>query len=307
LSKINWNTGAKLELILVDNASTDNTAQYSALLWKELGNLFEMTVVTEPIPGKINAQETGLKTVKCSYALICDDDNALFENYVQKGYDLLKSNPKIGALGGQGIAVSEVALPDWFEEYSYFYACAPQAARTGDVQPERNVIYGAGMFINMNAWQKVKAAGFDYLLPSRIGKQLVTGAEDGEVCWAIRFAGYEVWYSEELKFYHHLPAGRLTEEYRLRLISALHVGSVVGKLYPRIFFGELTKPIKLFWLKELVYTILHIVKLPFLGIKNKMLDLKRSLFQAGYLMRERSKYDKKLEYLLALKTKLTNG
>lgn len=307
LSKQEIESIASIEVLLIDNASTDNTSDFSQNLWYQLGNPFELKVIYEPNPGKINAQNTGLANAQYDVVLICDDDNALFPDYIENGYKLFLQNPQIGALGGRGIAVSDVSIPDWFDEVAYMFACAPQAKKTGDVRPERNVIYGAGMFINMRAFNKARAAGFKYLLPSRIGKSLVTGAEDGEVCWWLRFAGYEIWYAENLVFYHHLPAGRLTQEYRERLSNTLQIGFPVGKLYLRIFSGELTKPIKLFWLKEAVYTLLYIPTIPFLKIKNKGNDFKRSINQIIYFLKERSEYDNTLRDLLAIREKLKNG
>lgn len=301
------NTKIDIEVLLIDNASTDGTADFVQQLWQNLGAPFPLKVIAEPKPGKINAQNTGLDNAQYNTVLICDDDNSLFPDYVENGYTLLQQNPQIGALGGRGIAQSTVPIPSWFSEVAYMYACAPQAAKTGDVRPERNVVYGAGMFINMIAFNKARKAGFRYLLPSRIGKSLVTGAEDGEVCWWLRFAGYEIWYAENLMFYHHLPAGRLTQEYRERLNNTLQVGFPVGKLYQRIFNGELTKPISFFWLKELIYTLFYIPTIPLLKINNKSNDLKRSLNQIAYFLKERSNYDNTLKELLAIREKLKNG
>jgi len=296
-----------IEVLLIDNASTDGTSNFAMEKWNELGSPFEFKIISEPKPGKINAQNTGLENAQYCYVLICDDDNSLFPDYIENGYKLLQQNNQIGALGGRGVAQSEVLIPEWFDEIAYMFACAPQAKKTGDVRPERNVVYGAGMFINMEAFNKARAAGFKYLLPSRIGKSLVTGAEDGEVCWWLRFAGYEIWYAENLIFYHHLPASRLTEEYREKLTNTLQIGFPVGKLYKRVFSGELTKPIKLFWLKEAIYTLLYIPTIPFLKIKNKNKDFKRSVNQIIYLLKERSKYDNTLNNLLVISKKLKNG
>lgn len=295
-----------VELLLVDNASTDGTAQFVAEQWKVLQEPFPLRVICEPTPGKINALNTGLAQAKYKYVLTCDDDNSLFDDYLSNGCKILTGNPQIGALGGRGIAVSTVPIPDWFHEIAYMYACAPQGTKTGDVQPQRNVVYGAGMFLNMEAYRQAKAAGFVSLLPSRIGKSLVTGAEDGEICWWLRLAGYEIWYAENLQFYHHLPAGRLTEEYRKRLVATMKIGFHVGKLYARVYRGELTKPIKLFWLKEAAYTLLYMCQIPFNATQNKRYDLKRSWSQLLYLFTQRSKYDAVLNNLLKAKQQLKN-
>lgn len=280
-----------LELILVDNASTDDTANFVQEKWNDLDSPFQLTIIKEPNPGKINAQNTGLKSAKTEYVLICDDDNELMPDYLENGFKLLKSNSKIGALGGRGVVKSTVDIPEWFESMAYMYACAPQANKTGDVRPERNVIYGAGMFINMNAYQKAMNAGFNVLLPSRIGKSVVTGAEDGELCWWLRFCGYEIWYAENLIFNHHIQPSRLTEEYRIKLLTMFRVGFPVGKLYLRIFSGELRHPIRFFWFKEFCYTLKDFVKLFFIKGKDKRLELKRSFAQMIYFLKFRSEYD----------------
>lgn len=301
------NESIDIEVLLIDNASTDGTADFVAQLWKELNAPFALKVISEPQPGKINAQNTGFANAQYSYVLICDDDNILSPNYIKNGYALLTSNPKIGALGGRGIPKADVPLPEWFGEMAYMFACAPQADKTGDVQPQRNVIYGAGMFVNMEAYNKVKQAGFKSLLPSRIGKSLVTGAEDGEICWWLRLGGYEIWYAENLTFEHYLPASRLTEEYRQRLLTMFKVGFPVGKLYLRIYRGELTKPIKFFWLKETIYTLLYIPQIPFNNVKEKWLDFKRSIAQIRYFLQAREKYDNTLAELLKVKQKLDHA
>ncbi len=307
LANLDRNQIPYVKLILVDNASSDGTSEFVKEKWNELDNPFELEVINESKPGKIHAQTTGLNHVQTQYALICDDDNELFTDYLKNGYELLQSNSIIGALGGRGIVQSEVEIPAWFDGMAYMYACAPQAKRTGDVRPERNVIYGAGMFLNMTAYRKAMDAGFQVLLPSRIGKSVVTGAEDGELCWLLRFCGYEIWYAENLQFNHHLRPSRLTEQYRDSLLTMFKVGFPVGKLYLRIFSGELRKPIKLFWLKELLYTLKDTAKIPFLKGSSRILEWKRSISQVKYFLSTRSNYDKTYIQLLTIYKSLNPG
>ena len=307
LAKVDFNQIPYVKLIVVDNASKDVTSEFVTEKWNQLGSPFQMEVIYESNPGKIHAQTTGLNHIQTEFALICDDDNELLPDYLQNGYELLQANSIIGALGGRGIVKTEVEIPAWFESMAYMYACAPQAKKTGDVRPERNVIYGAGMFLNMAAYRKAMEAGFQVLLPSRIGKSVVTGAEDGELCWWLRFCGYEIWYSENLQFNHHLRPSRLTDEYRDSLLTMFKVGFPVGKLYLRIFSGELRKPIKFFWLKELLYTLKDAVKIPFLKSSDRVLEWKRSVSQMRYFLTARSEYDKTYQKLLTIYQSLNPG
>ncbi len=300
LARINRKNIPNVELVLVDNASTDDTCNKALSLWEELGSPYGIKLLSETKPGKIHAQNLGLKHVKTNYVLICDDDNELFPDYLEIGYELLNSNPSIGALGGQGMVKSTVPIPEWFSEMAYNFACAPQAEKTGDVRPTRNVIYGAGMFMAMDAYHQTQKFGFEYLLPSRTGNGVVTGAEDGELCWWLRFCGYEIWYAEELKFYHHISPSRLTNEYREQLKSMFHVGFPSGKLYLRIDSGELVKPISFFWLKEWMYTFLYLLKIPLMPASLRKLERKRCLAQMQYFVKERSRYDAKFHHLLKI-------
>jgi glycosyltransferase involved in cell wall biosynthesis len=304
LAHQNVSTIPLVTLMLVDNASTDDTANFTLKTWKELGSPYSLKVLTEEIPGKIHAQNKGLEMVETSYVLICDDDNELQHDYILRGYELLKSNAKIGALGGQGIVKSTVSIPSWFKEVAYMYACAPQGIGTGEVQPQRNVIYGAGMFLNMIAYRKAKDVGFKNLLQSRIGKSVVTGAEDGEICWWLRFCGYEIWYDENLKFFHHILPERLTDRYKERLTNMFKLGTPVGRLYIRIYRNQITQPVKFFWLKESIYMFWYLFNIPFTSSKNKKIELKRSLSQIRYFLSERKRYDEKVNYLLSMKSKL---
>ncbi len=293
-----------LTLMLVDNASTDNTENFALQNWKELESPYPLKVLTEKTPGKINAQNKGLEMVETSYVLICDDDNELQQDYILRGYELLKSNAKIGALGGQGIVKSTVSIPSWFKDVAYMYACAPQGNGTGEVQPQRNVIYGAGMFLNMKAYKEAKEVGFKNLLQSRIGKSVVTGAEDGEICWWLRFCGYEIWYDENLKFFHHILPERLTDSYKERLTNMFKLGTPVGRLYIRIYRNQITQTVKFFWLKESIYMFWYLFNIPFTSSKNKKIELKRSLSQIRYFLSERKRYDEKVNYLLSMKSKI---
>jgi glycosyltransferase involved in cell wall biosynthesis len=291
-----------VEIILVDNASTDGTAAYTQEKWNSLGNPYPLVILHEPTPGKLHAQEKGMAHAQYEYVITCDDDNSFFLDYLVVGYALMEQNPKIGVLGGQGIAMSTIAIPNWFSEYAYYFACAPQARRTGEVRPTRNVVYGAGMWVRMTGYQQAKSKGFQFILASRTGKSLSTGGEDSELCWALRFLGYEVWYAEDLKFYHQIPSERLTENYRNRLLDGMQANGPLGNIYIRVNKGELQNPVHHFWIKECMYTLLYMLKLPFnKSIKDKKREWKRIRINLRYFLTERNEYDKKVNGLLHYK------
>src|SRR4051812_13912450 len=68
-NKISW------EIIVVDNASTDNAAQIAKEEWAKYKlDTINFTVITEARPGKIHALEQGFSIAEFEYCIICDDD-----------------------------------------------------------------------------------------------------------------------------------------------------------------------------------------------------------------------------------------
>lgn len=256
LSKLIVEQITYLELIVVDNASIDNTYQFVKEYWEShLLNPFPLILLKENRPGKLYAQELAFQVAKGDFILICDDDNELFPNYLQIGLNYLNQNARIGVIGGQGIAISTVPIPNWFKEFDYHFACAPQAPKTGNVMPTRNVVYGAGMWIRKSAYDLAKELGFEFILNSRTGSSLTTGGEDSELCWAIKLLGFEIWYVEELKFHHHIPSNRLTEDYKNRLLAGMIDNAPLAGAYLRIWKNNITKNVSNFWCKELFYAL----------------------------------------------------
>ncbi len=287
------------ELLIVDNASTDNTKQTALDLWQKLGEPYPLTVLNEPKPGKLNAQETGFKHARYAFIITCDDDNAFVSDYLQLGYQCLLQNPKVGVLGGQGFPKTTVPLPKWFDTYAYRFACGPQAPSSGNVNPTRNVVYGAGMWVRMKAYHQMKGLDYRFLITSRTGKKLKGGGEDGELCWAIRFLGYQVWYLEEMKFDHYIPAERLNDEHLKRLLVGQGANGPLNNLHYRIAYGDLKTVPSFFWLREWLYNLRDFFRLHTITDKKiRSNEKQRLLVNLSFILQARSTYDKQAKQVL---------
>ncbi|MBK8553007.1 MAG: glycosyltransferase [Ignavibacteria bacterium] len=115
------------ELILVDNASTDNTKQATIDEWKKHKIKANLRIVDEFTQGLSAARHKGFDTAKYDYIVLCDDDNWLDENFVQTTYEIMSSNDKIGILGGPNEALCELESPEWFKWFQQGYAAGKQA------------------------------------------------------------------------------------------------------------------------------------------------------------------------------------
>jgi glycosyltransferase involved in cell wall biosynthesis len=219
--------GFSMEIILVNNASTDNTVSLAEETWKkfDLKN-GQSKVVDEPKAGQMFARIKGAQEAKFETLVFCDDDNWLDENYVSLAYRLLQKDRMIGAGGGQNLPFTNAdAYPEWFEEYKDKYAIGVPAEKSGDVT-YKTFVLGAGLITRRFLFLKIFDDKYPSLLNGRDGNKLSTG-DDFEYCKRLILWGYKLYYDENLKLRHFIPKERLTIEYRDKLMQGI---SEAGKI-----------------------------------------------------------------------------
>lgn len=200
------------ELILVDNASTDNSVNITEAVWDVYRPTGTLRVVSESQLGLSFARARGFREARYEYVIMCDDDNWLWPDYVSLTYSIMDRNSRIGALGGFGKIVFEEEPQGWLKN-SRIFAAGEQWHTTGKVKSCR--IYGAGCAVRKSAYEKLRQVGFKSLLVDRKGSELSSGG-DHELCYALSIMGYDIWYDDRLKFFHFITKERLTWEYFIR-------------------------------------------------------------------------------------------
>lgn len=204
-----------VEVIIVDNASSDNTSSRAWGIWVELGQPFSMKVCYENKPGIAYARQQGVLNSSYSYVIFCDDDNWLSPNYSKLVFDIFKNQESVGIIGARSTAVSEVEFPFWFSTFQSSYAVGVQGLSSGDIS-NRGFVWGAGLAIRKSLYLSLLAAGFKPILVGRTGDKKLAG-DDYEICQWVILVGYTLYYSEDLVFQHWIPKERLTKEYLARL------------------------------------------------------------------------------------------
>lgn len=218
------------EILVIDNASNDNSAEVANLEWNKY-NLPHVSfrVLKERNPGKINALQLGFCNANYKYCVICDDDNWLDKDYLLNVYKVLEQNPNIGAVGGQSIAATDNGiLPDWFQTFADGYAVGKQGEQSGDVT-SRGHLWGAGMGTRTDVYKEI----YKYvpsLLVGRSGQKLTAG-EDSEYCQRLILKNFTLYYESSLTFIHYMPANRLTLKYKDQLFSGLSESNKIIEIY----------------------------------------------------------------------------
>jgi glycosyltransferase involved in cell wall biosynthesis len=212
------------ELLIIDNASTDGSLEFCKELISASNFASLSRVVSEPQPGAAFARKRALFESCCQWVLFVDDDNQLETDYLRKGWDIIRQNPDIGVLGGRSLPVFHGAEPSWFNKYAISFAVGPQASNSGKLPFESGrKLYSAGSFFNKKALLQYFDKGYECIMVGPKGNDLTRG-EDTEWCFMIELAGYSLWYSSDLLFYHHMPTGRLTWDY----LERLKIGNASG-------------------------------------------------------------------------------
>ncbi|MEL7625398.1 MAG: glycosyltransferase [Anaerolineaceae bacterium] len=215
------------EVLLVDNNSTDDTVTLAKKAWH--GEM-ELRIVQEERQGTGYAKFRGMQEARYAYIGVVDQDNWVDEDWMQKAVFYLDQAPKAAAIFGKGTPVFESNKPVWFDRYQQNYAVGPQYPTNGPVLDFDSYFYAAGSILRKEAFDRLATSGFEPLLRSRAGTQLLSG-EDTELQILLRLIGWDLHYQEDLQFRHYMPIDRLSRHYFKRFRKGLGTTSVYLSLY----------------------------------------------------------------------------
>lgn len=207
-----------VEIILVDNNSSDDTAARAFEAWNTCGNSrFKFSIVREPVAGLAYARRAGVFAASGDIIVFCDDDNWLNPDYLAHAARIM-ADPSIGAAGGCARPTKPERLPPWFYTFAWGFAAGvplESISRLPDVpdtECEINALWGAGLVVRR------EVIAFLYSLPNfpaltgRKGGVLLSG-EDLEISTCVACAGYKLVFSTALQFLHDIAPERLELRY----------------------------------------------------------------------------------------------
>lgn len=188
-------------VLIVDNASTDNTLQVGQALAAAHPCV---RVVTEPRVGLSHGRNMALATARSRYVVFLDDD-ALAEPGWLAGYRRFLEKPPasdIAAVGGAVIPCYDAPPPRWL----------PQSANTlnfSDVacpMTGRSLPWGGNFACDRVRTLAVGGFGIQF---GRRGTGM--GAhEETDLFQRLRTAGYSVWWLPGVRIRHHIDSHRVT-------------------------------------------------------------------------------------------------
>jgi len=292
--------GLRWEVVLVDNASTDGTDRVAARVWPSSAPA-PLRVVREARLGLSHAHLRGFTEARGDIITWVEDDNWIARDWLAVIVEVMRQHPDVGASGGLNEAVCEVAPPAWFETFSFAYAVGRQGV-PGDITAGRGYLWGAGLTVRKTAWDHLARHGFRPLLVDRQGTKLNSGG-DTEICFALRLAGWRLWFEPRMRLRHFLPAHRLDWWYLRRLYQGFGASTVGFDPYVRALAGEPVDGRRVAWaheagrvladLRRQARKVLRSWRHPYEG-DGEVLTLESKLGRLAELLRKRGAYDRSL-------------
>ena len=204
---------AQWECVVVDNASTDDTAERFAKFAAAYPR-FALRRVYEPEPGVSCARNRGLREARAEVVASIDDDERIDDGFIASYINFFDAHPEAVVAGGRIIAEYETARPDWMSHYTEMPVANPMDF--GDCVrpfPAGRVPGGGNMAFRRAA--ALRYGGFDATL-GRVGRELI-GGEENDLFERMRRGGEVIWYVPGAVMRHIIPPEKLTESYFRRL------------------------------------------------------------------------------------------
>ncbi|MCF3623620.1 hormogonium polysaccharide biosynthesis glycosyltransferase HpsE [Planktothrix agardhii 1801] len=251
LEKLRSQTGTEniaWEIIVVDNNSSDQTADLVQNLIASWQEVFPLKYVFEAKQGIAFARQRGVEVAKGELIGFLDDDNFPNSDWILQAYLFGQEHPKAGSYGGQIHANYQVEPPENFKRIEHLLL----AIRESGDQPflfcpeQLKLPSGAGLVVRREAW-------FNHFIPELVD----TGRGDNDYEISIHFynQGWEIWYNHKMHINHYIPRERLEKKYLLRLadrygLFTFKFRSMLVKnwqqpiIFLRVFLGSMKRVIQ---------------------------------------------------------------
>ncbi len=282
-----------IEILLIDNASTDNTKQI-CFEFIDKNQEIDIRYFYEPVPGLLSGRHLGASEAKSEILCFLDDDVELNPDWANSILQILSERQDIDLLTGPNLPKYEIEPPRWLND---FWLPTPYGGKQcgelslldlGEqiIEIDAIWVWGLNFIIRKNAYQELRGFHPD-VIPQKI--QFLQG--DGETGLSIKAneAGMKSLYHYKVLLYHLVPDFRLTAEYfekryfyqgiadsytALRYQNGLYINHQTACKKSISFFKKSKRFIKKNYQK--------LIKLKTKEIENNEITQLRNLFQQKY-------------------------
>ncbi|MEM1241879.1 MAG: glycosyltransferase [Cyanobacteria bacterium P01_H01_bin.26] len=201
---------ARFEIVVIDNASTDDTQSVCATYGQRLPHL---VYHYEPVQGLSTARNTGLRVAKGRYIAYLDDDAIPCARWLEEVLSAFTTvDPQPAAVGGPIYPIWELDPPCWMHYYVQGYFTILDHGGQADWFPKGEYPYGANMSYRRDVL--LAHSGFSEEL-GRDGKSLLSD-EERLLNLTIEADGGRFYYVPAASVQHWIPKERISRSWLLK-------------------------------------------------------------------------------------------
>jgi GT2 family glycosyltransferase len=200
-----------VRIVVVDNNSSDGTAGVVERFARAHTRI-PIEVMREPTPGKVNAMRAFFRATREPVILLTDDDTLAGPRWGESLCRAMEDEAKCGVVGGPVKPKWEFGPTRLARIYVKSLGDQDHGAARCRLEGTAAFLMGASLGLRRDA---IEASGWieGSVMPTRIGDRGVGGADDAELCYLIRRAGWEIWYEPEAFMLHRIPRWRQEKAY----------------------------------------------------------------------------------------------
>jgi glycosyltransferase involved in cell wall biosynthesis len=200
------------EIVLVDNNSTDHTAQLVQEYQATWPPQIAFRYIFEPRQGAAIARRRAIQESQGTLIGFLDDDNVPSPNWVAAAHTFAQTHPQAAAFGGKNLPVFATPPPIGFQQLHPYFALVDRGDTPRPYDPKIGVLPpGAGLVVRRQTWLDRIPPQFVLQGPTQTG--IPTKGEDLEALSHLVKAGEAIWYNPTMTLYHHIPTDRLQPNY----------------------------------------------------------------------------------------------
>jgi glycosyltransferase involved in cell wall biosynthesis len=202
--------GLNVNIVIVDNGSTDGTQQL--LDWMTARHWRRIQVVRERRCGKSRALNAGIDATSGDLVGMVDDDEEVHEGWYEVVFRTFTEHPELEFIGGPYSAIWTTPPPSWIPS-DYLAVLGDTHSGTEEQDYDGNfggILKGGNAVIRRSTLRRLGPYA-EYLGPA--GPARLLSCEDEDMYLRLLRARARGRYLPSLLVYHHVSAGRLTPAY----------------------------------------------------------------------------------------------
>ena len=197
-----------MEVIVVDNNSTDGTLELLAQYQKEHPD-YNFRFVTEPQQGVAFSRNRCAREAKGEIVAYLDDDSKAQPGWLQFITEFFDQHPDAYSVGGKITPYFLTGIPDWYSKY--FFGLVGRFDQGNEIKRLTGQRYpcGANMAFRKIVFDEI---GYFNTALGRSGKGLLAN-EEKDIYMRILAAGKKVYYLPQVEVLHAVEANKFDKDY----------------------------------------------------------------------------------------------